>query len=135
METFLSILKDYGWLIAFLATIGIEIAPIKINPIKWIGTLLGNFLGLGVIKKDIKSLKETVDWNDIDTVRNRISAFENLVRLDTNKNQLKKHQYITALKDIDKWKYYHTVYKNLNGEMNLAIQNIEESYKIAKFDD
>lgn len=130
----MNILREYGLLITVLATVGIEVMPIKINPIKFIGNLIGKFLGIADLKKDIDNLKEIVDWNDIDTIRNRISAFENLVRLDTNKNQLKRHQYITAIKDIDKWELYHTKYKNLNGEMNLAIENIKKAYNDAKFD-
>lgn len=79
----------------------------------------------------ISYLEEIVDTNDIDTVRSRIVAFDNLVRLETN--QIKRYQYDTIYKDITKWKFYHKKYPELNGEIDAAIENIQESFKKAKF--
>lgn len=81
----------------------------------------------------IDELERTTDQNDIDTVRSRIVAFDNLCRLDTDYKSIKKYQYDTAYKDIDKWKMYHKKYPNLNGEIDMAIENINEHYKKAKF--
>lgn len=81
----------------------------------------------------IADLEKIVDNNDIDVVRNRIVAFENLCRLDANNDSIKKYQYDTAYKDIDKWKEYHVKYPTLNGEIDIAIDNINEHYKNAKF--
>ena len=81
----------------------------------------------------ISDLEKIVDNNDIDVVRNRIVAFENLCRLDANNDTIKKYQYDTAYKDIDKWKEYHKKYPSLNGEIDIAIDNINEHYKSAKF--
>ena len=81
----------------------------------------------------IADLEKIVDNNDIDVVRNRIVAFENLCRLDIENNSIKKYQYDTAYKDIDKWAEYHIKYSSLNGEINMAIENINEHYKNAKF--
>jgi len=81
----------------------------------------------------INDLEKIVDNNDIDVVRNRIVAFENLCRLDIENNSIKKYQYDTAYKDIDKWAEYHKKYPHLNGEINIAIDNINEHYKSAKF--
>jgi len=86
-----------------------------------------------IIKK-IQDLSKTVDFNDIDAVRNRIVAFENLCRLDVNNNEIKLHQYKTYFKDEDKWAMYHKKYPELNGEINVAIESINEHYKKAKFD-
>ena len=77
----------------------------------------------------IAELTKTVDWNDIDTVRNRIVAFDNLCRLDKKFTSIKEYQYKTYFKDEDKWKSYHEKYENLNGEIDLAIENIREHYK------
>jgi len=77
----------------------------------------------------IAKLSETVDWNDIDTVRNRIVAFDNLCRLDKKFTSIKEYQYKTYFKDEDKWKMYHKKYPELNGEINMAIENIREHYK------
>lgn len=78
-------------------------------------------------------LTRIVDFNDIDAVRNRIVAFENLCRLDYNNNAIKLHQYKTYYKDEDKWAMYHKKYPELNGEINTAIESINEHYKKAKF--
>ena len=83
--------------------------------------------------KKIAELKLNIDTNDIDTVRNRICAFDNLCRLDTNYDGIKLHQYKTYFKDKDKWEHYHELYPELNGEINVAIENINEHYKKAKF--
>lgn len=77
----------------------------------------------------LAELTKTVDWNDIDTVRNRIVAFDNLCRLDKKFTSIKEYQYKTYFKDEDKWKMYHEKYPELNGEINLAIENIREHYK------
>lgn len=74
-------------------------------------------------------LTKIVDWNDIDTLRNRIVAFDNLCRLDKNFKSIKEYQYKTYFKDEDKWILYHQKYPELNGEINLAIENIREHYK------
>ena len=81
----------------------------------------------------IAELERIVDFNDIDTLRNRIVAFDNLCRLDICFNSIKKYQYDTAYKDVDKWKSYHVKYPSLNGEIDMAIDNINEHYKKAKF--
>lgn len=77
----------------------------------------------------IGELEKIVDNNDIDTVRSRIVAFENLCRMDKNFNTLKRHQFKTIFKDIDKWKAYHIKYPELNGEIDIAIESIQEHYK------
>lgn len=81
----------------------------------------------------IAELEKITDTNDIDTIRNRIVAFENICRLDINNDSIKKYQYDTAYKDVDKWKEYHKKYPSLNGEIDMAIENINEHYKKAKF--
>lgn len=121
----------FKYALEILALLGvvIEITPIKFSPIKWLGNKFN-----ADITKSINELKKTVDDNDIDTIRHRIASFENLCRMDVNHNQIQKHQYIAIFKDIDKWDKYHIKYPFLNGELKAAIENIEESYKKAKFD-
>lgn len=81
----------------------------------------------------IAELDKKVDGNEIGVIRNRISSFENLCRLDENNNSIELHQYQNIFKDIDEWESFHAIYKNLNGELNIAIENIKEHYKNAKF--
>ena len=121
-----------GYVLKILTLLGItvEIIPVKFSPLKWLGDRLN-----GSIKEQLIDLRATVDHNDIDTIRHRIASFENLCRLDNSHTEIKRHQYIAAFKDIDKWNKYHEKYKDLNGELKLAIQNIEDAYKKAKFND
>ena len=103
-------------------------------------TIENNNKNYNEIKAQVKELKIQVDElttitdnNDIDTIRRSISAFDNMCRADTNNDNIPKHFYVTAFKDINKWADYHVKYPNLNGEMNAAIENIKEHYKTAKF--
>lgn len=135
MEKLLDLLVYAVEIMAILG-ITIEIIPIKFSPIKWLGNRFNSDIKkeLEDVKKDIKQLKVEADYREIGTLRNRISSFDALCRLDVNNNQLEKHQYVTAFKDIDKWNKYHEIYKDLNGELRMAIENIQNHYKEAKFD-
>ena len=53
--------------------------------------------------------------------------------LDVNNDAIKLHQYKTYYKDEDKWTMYHKKYPELNGKLDVAIENIKEHYKKAKF--
>ena len=135
MENLLDLLVYSVEIMAILG-ITIEIIPIKFSPIKWLGNRFNSDIKkeLEDVKKDIKQLKVEADYREIGTLRNRISSFDALCRLDVNHDQLEKHQYITVFKDIDKWDKYHETYKDLNGELRMAIENIQNHYKEAKFD-
>ena len=135
MEKLLDLLVYSVEIMAILG-ITIEVIPIKFSPIKWLGNRFNSDIKkeLEDVKKDIKQLKVEADYREIGTLRNRISSFDALCRLDVNHDQLEKHQYITAFKDIDKWDKYHETYKDLNGELRMAIENIQNHYKAAKFD-
>lgn len=132
------ILTILGVLMEILAVLGvtIEVIPIKFSPLKWLGNRFNRGLKEEIdgVKEDIAKLQWEADHREIGSLRNRISSFEGLCRLDTTHTQLKKHQYVTAFKDIDKWDAYHEKYEDLNGELKLAIENIKECYKKAKFD-
>lgn len=126
-----------AYLLEILAILGvtIEIIPIKFSPLKWLGNKFNHDIKeeLKQVKEDIAKLQEEADYRDIATIRNRISSFEALCRLDIEHNQLKQHQFTTAFADITKWDKYHDKYKHLNGELKIAIENINEAYKKAKF--
>lgn len=120
-------------IISILGIIGLEISPIPFNPLKLLGKGVSYCLGITEIGRKIDKLEKTVDQNDIDTIRSRIVAFDNLVRLDMAHNQICRYQYNAIFKDITKWRGYHKKYPELNGEIDAAIDNIEDSFKKAKF--
>lgn len=104
----------------------VEITPIKINPISWLGKKLNKD-----IMDKLHYLEAKVDMNDVDTIRNRILANETLIRKGEH---LKLYQYKSIFKDIDKWREYHIKYPELNGIIDVAIENIIEAYKKETFD-
>ncbi len=103
----------------------IEIAPIKVNPLTYIGKKLGILLNGCDLIEEINKINKKVDENDIATIKNRILAVEMLIRTKQNVSEC---QFKAVFKDIDKWNFYHTVYKNLNGELKNAIENIYKAY-------
>lgn len=117
-----------GWTTVIIAGVMalIEITPVKINPISW----LGKKLNKSTLDK-LDSLERTVDMNDIDTVRQRILSYELLLRKGEHFTQ---YQYNCLFKDIDKWNKYHEKYPELNGIIKVAIENVYEHYKNEKFD-
>lgn len=135
LEHFNEIMK-YALEIMAILGVTIEIIPVKFSPFRWIGNKLNGDIReqIDKIEQRVDTLQKTTDYNDIATIRNRISSFENLCRLDAGHNTLKKHQYTTVFKDIDTWEKYHEKYPDLNGELKLAIENIKKSYNLAKFD-
>ena len=126
-----------GYTVEILGLLGvvIEITPIKFSPLKWIGNRLNSGIKkeLDSVKENLARLQHDVDYNDIGTIRNRISNFDCLCRLDTNYNQIEQHQYVTAFKDFNKWEKYNEKFEDLNGELKIAIENINEHYKKAIF--
>lgn len=99
----------------------VEITPIKINPIAFIGKLLNKYTN-----DKLDNLEKTVDKNDIDTVRSRILVNDKLL---TAGEKFKEDEWNSLYKDIDKWEKYHEKYPDLNGIIKLTIEHIEECYK------
>ena len=81
------ILSQYGVIISVLALIGIEIAPIKINPIKWMFMLLSKLLGIEQLGKQITKIDEKVDENEKDRIRYEILQFSSSLRNGRNKTE------------------------------------------------
>ena len=126
-------------LITAISSIIVAVLTLRTNnKIKKISDLKEDFKSdMEATRKELlakmETLEKTIDKNDIDAVRNRISAFDQLCRLDVKHNSIQMHQYNTAFKDIDKWKIYHKKYPKLNGEIDVAISNIKDNYKMANF--
>lgn len=111
----------------------IEITPIKINPLSWLGSVFNKNLSNKIdnMQNQISDLSFSQDQMEIDTIRHRIIAVECLIRKG---EKLKRWQFDSVFKDIDKWQGYHNKYPELNGIINVAIENIKDAYKNAKFD-
>lgn len=73
-------LDNYVWLLGILALIGLELSPIKFNPIKLAGKLLGVWLGIKDIDDKVNNLKKEVDENEIDRIKYEILQFSGSLR-------------------------------------------------------
>lgn len=74
------LIDSYAWVLAVLAILGIEIAPVKVYPIKWLGGCLSKWLGITDIKNDMDHLKKEVDANELDRIKYEILQFSGSLR-------------------------------------------------------
>lgn len=81
------ILNHYKVLIGILAIIGIELTPIKINPIKSLGKLFGKWIGIESLGKQITNVDEKVDENEKDRIRYEILQFSSSLRSGKTKTE------------------------------------------------
>lgn len=87
MEILQTIVEKYTWLIALLALFGIEVSPIKFNPITLIGKLFGRFLGIDKILERIVKLETDVRDNELDRIKAEILQFSGSLRNGLNRNE------------------------------------------------
>ena len=99
------LLDDYVWVLGVLALVGIEIAPIKINPIKYLGNILGSWLGIKAIDDKVNNLKEEVDANELDRIKYEILQFSGSLRNGLKRTEV-DYRHIEAI---------FTKYKNKGG--------------------
>lgn len=99
------LLDDYVWVLGVLALVGIEISPIKINPIKYLGNILGSWLGIKAIDDKVNSLKEEVDANELDRIKYEILQFSGSLRNGLKRTEV-DYRHIESI---------FTKYKNKGG--------------------
>lgn len=85
------------------------------------------------LQLQINEVRKAVDNVNIGNIRARIVTFDNICRLDVDHKSIQRHQYNAIFKDIDEWAKFHEIYPELNGEINVAIDNIKEHFKEAIF--
>ena len=105
MEVLQTIVEKYTWLIALLALFGIEVSPIKFNPITLIGKLFGRFLGINKITDRLDVLEKNMNSNELDRIRYEILQFSGSLRNGSNRTET-DYQHIEAI---------FTKYKNKGG--------------------
>ena len=99
------LLDDYVWVLGVLALVGIEVSPIKINPIKYLGNMLGSWLGIKAIDDKVNNLKEEVDANELDRIKYEILQFSGSLRNGLKRTEV-DYRHIEAI---------FTKYKNKGG--------------------
>lgn len=105
METLEVLLEKYTWLLGVLALIGIEVSPIKLNPIKWLGKCLSKWLGISQLNDKINKLEKEVDANEIDRIKYEILQFSGSLRNGLRRSET-DYMHIEAI---------FTKYKNKGG--------------------
>ena len=75
-----NILANYQIVLTILALIGIEISPIKFNPISYLGKICGKLLGIEKLGEKIDRVNNKVDENERDRIRYEILQFSGSLR-------------------------------------------------------
>lgn len=117
----------------------IEITPVKVNPISWLGKHFNKDMDDKIkdmqktyqqnhkeIVDKLDSTNERIDMNDIADIRTRIASIATIIKQG---GTITEDQFNCVFKDIDKWNEYHKKYPNLNGIVNVSIEIITEEYK------
>ena len=125
-------IKEYELLLSILTIIGIELSPIKINPLEWLGDMLNKSLkqNLDQLKNEIDEIKYQQDMSDLGVVRNRILS---LYRIQREGMTLTPDDLSSVEHDLDRYMYLKEKYQymivngkkvKINGEIDLAIKNL-----------
>lgn len=105
MDKIQELINNYTWLIGLLALLGLEVAPIKFNPITIIGSLLGKVLGISKIDERLDRLEKNVNANELDRIKYEILQFSGSLRNGLNRSEV-DYRHIEAV---------FTKYKNMGG--------------------
>lgn len=130
MEEILAFVNQYKIIIGILAIIGIEVSPIKINPLGWLGNKLNSSLHKEIqsLKQEIAEIKYQQDMSDLGTVRNRILSLYRIKRegMELTNDDLSsiRHDYDRYIYLKDKYKYIINDGKKtkINGDIDIAIK-------------
>lgn len=115
--------------VEWLAVLGVvvEVTPIKVSPLKWIGRRLNSELRVDVqnIEKRISDLEHKQVQKDIEAKRKLILDFANSLRQD------KKHtveEYENVIRTIDDYILLCEKYNIKNGYINIQAKYINDTY-------
>ena len=133
------ILEHMNEILAILAAFGvvIEVTPIKLSPLRWIGNRLNKNTN-----EKIDNLEQRMDameyknaMKDLADVRNRIISYAILIK---NGQKLDSNTLTNIQHDLDMYDYYKETYKYMeingrkvviNGEIETAREIIKEEMK------
>ena len=113
-----------GWVALFVVlSMLIEITPIKINPVQW----LGNRLNTSMLKR-VDAIEKKVDEHIAQDYRNKILDFQNGLLLRGHEFYTQE-QYSEVLESIGNYEDYCKANNVTNDKCMLAIEYIERCYK------
>lgn len=132
MEEFIN---NWGILVTFLGLIGIEISPIKINPIKWLGKIVGKLINgeleekIDVIQQKVYRMERHNDFKDLRDIKNNLSNYHSML----NKVGLDENQYRRCFELEERYNYYRNKYPGeVNGHMDALLEHIHVCYNQGK---
>lgn len=139
-DSIINFVQQYAWFLGVLALLGIEISPIKINPLKWalkgLGKLFSNFNNsihsdinktLNTIVDRLDKMEKDSDFKDIMEVKNKLVNYKVLLQT----TGLDEHQYARCFELIERYKFYQTKYEGeVNGHMTSVMKYIENQYQL-----
>ena len=126
------IIQHWGLVITFLGLLGIEISPIKVNPLKWLGKVVGNFLNGDLVAKiddltnKVNKMEKDADFKNILDIKNNLSNYH--VMLQTM--GLDENQFRRCFELEEKYNFYKNKYPGeVNGHMEALLESIHTHYK------
>lgn len=126
------IIQDWGLVITFLGLLGIEISPIKVNPLKWLGKVVGNLLNGDLVAKiddlanKVNKMEKDADFKNILDIKNNLSNYH--VMLQTM--GLDENQFRRCFELEEKYNFYKNKYPGeVNGHMDALLESIHTHYK------
>ena len=124
-------LKDWATLIAVLGLLGIEIAPIKVNPLSWVLRKLGNLLNKDIkeevtkLSDKVDRIEESQDFADMFSIKQRITNYHALLV----NSGLDENQYRRCFELETKYRTYQKKYPGrVNGHMDAMFESIHTNY-------
>ena len=117
------VITNHGSLVALaIVLLGglIEVSPIKVNPIGWLGERFNK-----KISDEVKSLKSELEDHKVDSWRNDILSFANSCM---NHTKHTKEEFDQIIELHDKYEKYITENKIQNGRMTAAYEYIMQIY-------
>lgn len=124
-------IKEWGAIVGFLGLIGIEIIPIKINPIRWIFRHIGKMLNQDIKKEvnklsdKVDKLEETQDFTDIFNIKQTITTYHALLL----NSGLDNNQYRRCFELETKYRFYQEKYPGrVNGHLDAMLESIHANY-------
>lgn len=132
-------IHHWGLVIAFFGLLGIEISPIKINPLRFLLKSLGKLLTSSIedrldnidlkvtdLSHKVSVMEKNSDFKDLLNIKNNLSNYHNMlatVGLDEN-------QFRRCFELEEKYIYYKTKYEGeVNGHMDAILDSIHYNYK------
>lgn len=100
METFIAFCTQNPWFTLFSAVTLIQIAPIKIDPWKWILKFVKKAI-IGDLETDVKELKKDVEQEKLDNKRWNILDFANGCRNNRKHTKEEWNHCLSQLKEYE----------------------------------